>query len=307
MFAVDAVACESGSMFSNSFLKKINAYATTAANGLEASWGTYCPPHDNVNGKFLGTCLGDLYSVNWMEDSDLTDLSAESISEQYKRVKKETNESHVHQFGSKPIQKEIVGNFQSNYDKGDSEDLHQGEGENGGTRSPRASLGSNLKASSAVDVHDVDLVLAFYKYLRASSGPDRRALADDLVQQIRMRESDDILFEKIHRIYLGRMKQPLLQNAHPEDLECHDRVFRIFETQCRHEVGDPAIGHGFTGYSLKYAGVLTDLCESPLRVDEIESIVKEACASADHEREEEAQQDHFNADAVFDPELILMG
>ena len=28
------------------------------------------PPDDVVNGKDMGTCLGDLYSVNWMEDVD---------------------------------------------------------------------------------------------------------------------------------------------------------------------------------------------------------------------------------------------
>lgn len=32
--------------------------------------GTYCPPQDSVNGKQLNSCLGDLYSVNWMEDAD---------------------------------------------------------------------------------------------------------------------------------------------------------------------------------------------------------------------------------------------
>ena len=61
--------CESGSMFEN-LPKDMNIWATTAANGDESSWGTFCPPNDKVNGKSIGTCLGDLYSVNWMEDSD---------------------------------------------------------------------------------------------------------------------------------------------------------------------------------------------------------------------------------------------
>lgn len=34
----------------------------------ESSWGTYCPPDDMVDGVAVGSCLGDLYSVNWMED-----------------------------------------------------------------------------------------------------------------------------------------------------------------------------------------------------------------------------------------------
>lgn len=62
-------ACESGSIFKN-LAKNINVYATTAANATESSWGTYCSPDDMVDGKHVGSCLGDLYSVNWMEDLD---------------------------------------------------------------------------------------------------------------------------------------------------------------------------------------------------------------------------------------------
>jgi legumain len=54
-------ACESGSMF-QTLPKDIGVFATTAANAQESSWGTYCSPHDKVDGKSIGSCLGDLYS-----------------------------------------------------------------------------------------------------------------------------------------------------------------------------------------------------------------------------------------------------
>jgi len=63
-------ACESGSMFDKILKPDINVYAVSAANGKESSWGTYCYPDDKVNGKHIGSCLGDLFSVNWMEDLD---------------------------------------------------------------------------------------------------------------------------------------------------------------------------------------------------------------------------------------------
>ncbi|KAJ0396960.1 hypothetical protein P43SY_003663 [Pythium insidiosum] len=109
-------ACHSGSMFWSWSMSRINAFVTTAANGWESSWGTYCPPQDIVNGVTMNTCLGDLYSINWMEDSDRTDLSGETLSQQYQLVKKETHMSHVEAFGSTTVRREIVGNFQSNYD-----------------------------------------------------------------------------------------------------------------------------------------------------------------------------------------------
>ena len=62
-------ACESGSMF-----PKLSAdskiYALTAANATESSWASYCSPQDTVNGKQIGSCLGDLFSTNWMENSE---------------------------------------------------------------------------------------------------------------------------------------------------------------------------------------------------------------------------------------------
>lgn len=58
-------ACESGSMFKN-LPKNIKIYATSASNADESSWATYCNTDAMVGGKNIGTCLGDLYSVNWM-------------------------------------------------------------------------------------------------------------------------------------------------------------------------------------------------------------------------------------------------
>jgi legumain len=60
-------ACESGSMFDKILRNDINVYAVTAANPFESSWGTYCPPNDMVKGVEINSCLGDLFSVVWME------------------------------------------------------------------------------------------------------------------------------------------------------------------------------------------------------------------------------------------------
>lgn len=66
--------CESGSMFVN-LPTNHRIYALSAANPYESSWGTYCPPDDIVNGKNLGTCLGDEFSVTFLENVDLADFS----------------------------------------------------------------------------------------------------------------------------------------------------------------------------------------------------------------------------------------
>ena len=55
-------SCESGSMFLN-LPDDISIYATTAAGPNTSSYACY---YDEK----LGTYLGDVYSVKWMEDSD---------------------------------------------------------------------------------------------------------------------------------------------------------------------------------------------------------------------------------------------
>ena len=66
-FVIFLEACESGSIFKHFDLSVMNAYALTATNETNPSFGTYCYPHDVVKDEHLYTCLGDLFSVNWMQ------------------------------------------------------------------------------------------------------------------------------------------------------------------------------------------------------------------------------------------------
>jgi legumain len=85
-------ACESGSMFENLLLNNINIYATTASNADESSYACY---YDDKR----GTYLGDVYSVVWMEDSDVEKLDQESLHQQFLITQKNTNTSHVMEYG----------------------------------------------------------------------------------------------------------------------------------------------------------------------------------------------------------------
>merc|ERR1712113_448682 len=74
-------ACESGSIFNN-LLKAPNAKAVTAANSKEPSYGWYCANDtggDVVDGKLIGSCLGDLFSVRWMENTESVTISSETV------------------------------------------------------------------------------------------------------------------------------------------------------------------------------------------------------------------------------------
>merc|ERR1719295_366127 len=76
-------------------------------------------PKDNVFASFAcyfdkarKTFLGDVYSIKWLEDSDKENIEKETLEDQYKIVKKETNTSMVCQFGDMSISKLPVGTFQ---------------------------------------------------------------------------------------------------------------------------------------------------------------------------------------------------
>lgn len=107
-------ACESGSLFSGLLPNNTRVFATTSANPHEASWGTYCPPDDIVQGTEISTCLGDLYSISWMENSDAADLSVETLWEQYEEVQLLTNQSHVSEYGDISFASNPLGWFQGN-------------------------------------------------------------------------------------------------------------------------------------------------------------------------------------------------
>ena len=79
-------ACESGSMFENILEDNLNIYALSAANSSESSWGAYCYPDDKVNGKSVGSCLGDLFSINWMEDTEAANINTETLDQQFQTV-----------------------------------------------------------------------------------------------------------------------------------------------------------------------------------------------------------------------------
>jgi len=109
-------ACESGSMFEKILPNNIKVYATTASNSDLSSWATYCSPDDKVNGKSIGSCLGDEYSVNWMEDSDEKSRKKEkeSLDAQFKTVKSKTKDSPVQVFGDMTFVNDTIWDYEGN-------------------------------------------------------------------------------------------------------------------------------------------------------------------------------------------------
>uniref|UniRef100_A0AC34F159 Legumain n=1 Tax=Panagrolaimus sp. ES5 TaxID=591445 RepID=A0AC34F159_9BILA len=102
-------SCRSGSMFTD-LNPELNIYSITASSDSESSHATYC---SNANGL---PCIGDLFSVNWMADSETHDIQSETIGTQFNEVKKATTSSHVSEYGNKLIRSDIVAFYQGSTD-----------------------------------------------------------------------------------------------------------------------------------------------------------------------------------------------
>jgi len=73
-------ACESGSMFPD-LTSTGKIYGLTASNASQSSYASYCGTEAYVNGVNIGSCLGDDFSTNWMEDTDAAIASMDMDTE----------------------------------------------------------------------------------------------------------------------------------------------------------------------------------------------------------------------------------
>ena len=85
-------ACEAGSMFVD-MPEDMNIYVMTASDEEVSSWAIYCDEEAIIDGKDLGTCLGDLFSINWMHDTINHIGDKRTLLAQYHHVKEETREN----------------------------------------------------------------------------------------------------------------------------------------------------------------------------------------------------------------------
>jgi legumain len=266
-------ACESGSMFPD-LTKDGKVLAITAANGHESSWGTYCGSQAKVNGKSLETCLGDLFSVSWMEDSDRGALSSETLSTQIQRVTTRTNKSHVSIFGDTSFEKDPIGNFQ--YKLEASQELPEVTGDD------------------LVNVRDIDVHLAFDAWSNAKTPEAKREAWKHLMSISAAREADEALFENIVKTACSDVNMigcvDHFRHARTEfkDMVCHQKLAETVFEDCPRSKHHFSPG-GWNGFNMRFSQVLVNLCEGQEMLgkdtQKFTDIVKSQCFKAKSQME----------------------
>lgn len=219
-------ACESGSMFT-SLPTTWNIYATTAANATESSWGCYCGSQATVGGVNIGSCLGDLYSVVWMEDSDLQ-TKGETLQGQFTNILKLVTQSHPQQFGDLTWTTDLVSDWIN------------------GPVSVEQEKRAENRTKNLVNSRDIKLHYLINRHANEMS----ENTMNELNEEIMMRKLFDDIFTEIQTLHAD---VPL---ANDTDFDCYKDLINFFEAQCGR----------FTEYGMKYMRSFYDICANKKEV-----------------------------------------
>ncbi|XP_069947465.1 legumain [Cherax quadricarinatus] len=102
-------SCNSGSLFENLLPEDIEVYAVSAAGPDQSSYACY-------EDKERSTFLGDVFSVKWMEDTEVENLKEKTLDEQYKRVRHDVVTSTVMNWGKIQLSSEKLASFLGDVD-----------------------------------------------------------------------------------------------------------------------------------------------------------------------------------------------
>merc|ERR1712232_1301215 len=196
-------------------------------------------------GKSIGSCLGDLFSVSWMEDSDKGQFASETLKDQIARVTLLTNKSHVLQFGDKSFEDEPIGHFETS--------LHRSDDDFDST------------VNNDYDVRDIPLKQAYWEWEHAETPAEKDAAAKRMERITLSRMMDEAIFKGIVNEacsdvnMIGCENYFLTSRSPLEDLRCHKRL-----TDAVHEKCPPRADQnpgGWNGFNMQYSQVLVNLCQ----------------------------------------------
>ncbi|KAK9103203.1 hypothetical protein Sjap_020457 [Stephania japonica] len=262
-------ACESGSVFEGMMPEDLSIYVTTASNAEESSWGTYCPGMDPPPPPEYVTCLGDLYSIAWLEDSETHNLKKETLKQQYKTVKFRTSNgktynagSHVMEYGNKSIKAETLNLYQG-FDPANAE--------------ADSNKLSPIRLIEAVNQRDADLLFMWHRYKQLEEGSSEKAeVLKQIAETTMHRNRLDASIQLIGKLLFGPQRGAKIISAvrKPglplvDDWECLKTMVRAFEFRCG----------SLTQYGMKHMRAFANICNNGIPKEAMEEACMAACGA----------------------------
>ncbi|XP_060175104.1 vacuolar-processing enzyme-like [Lycium barbarum] len=261
-------ACESGSMFDGLLGKGLNIYATTSSKPDELSWATYCPSDDGEPclgecppKDYKHVCLGDLFGVSWLEDSDLHNRRVETLKKQYRRIRKRvlnnghTEGSHIMQYGDLHIHKDALSRY-----------MGSDSGKHTSTNNDESS-----SPSRHVNQRDVHILYLKSKFKAAPEGSTRKMEAyKQLSEAISEREHVDNSVRHIGVVLFGvENAAKVLTTVRPagqplvDDWDCLKSFVKTFESHCG----------SLTTYGRKHIRAFANMCNAGIKKEQLDGAI----------------------------------
>ncbi|XP_066954828.1 legumain-like [Macrobrachium rosenbergii] len=241
-------ACESGSMFEDLYPASLKAYGLSASSPSESSWATYC---DNP----YGVCLGDEFSVNWMEDTEANDPTTETLKTQFENTEKLTLGSQVMQWGDTSIDAQVVATFF------------------GPTSSAPKKYSTKRTQETSIPVQDVPLVMLERKLKSATNELDKKTKAKEIAALKERREFVHTTMKNIALSVTGDEKlieeMMVKKNTKITNWSCYNPVVHAFSENC--------FNLGQSTYALTTVHTLLHLCEAGYSTSDIINSMKSVC------------------------------
>ncbi|XP_044495411.1 vacuolar-processing enzyme-like [Mangifera indica] len=263
-------ACESGSMFEGLLPKTWNIYAMTASNSSEDSWAMYCPQYYPSPPAEYDTCLGDLFSISWLEDSEKHDLQKETLEKQYGVVRRRTGfdyldfSSHVMRYGNiKKIQNDPVSTYIGTNPLNDNFTF---------TAQTSSSLPPKIKI---LNQRDADLNYLWQKFNKAPNGSNEKIEAQkQLNKETFKRRQEDFNIQQISTILFGfKSGQNMVQYIRPasqplvDDWDCFKMFVGLYEEHCG----------SLSTYGKKYARAMANMCNAGINKEKMIMALSQVC------------------------------
>lgn len=263
-------SCESGSLFEGLLSQDLNIYATTATDAYHCNYVTYCPGiFPNAAPEDYETCLGNFFSISWMEESKEI---AGTLREQMELIKEKTFPlaSRVEQYGNLRLNRNKLSTYFGKYPP----NANFSSGKNKFLRSWSA-LGF-VEDAQVVNQRDASLHHFWAKYLFAQDFDRKTKAHRDFVDLLGHGMYLENCFEFIGKLIFGMKKGPeVLKTVRPsgeplvDDWTCLKTLVRTLEVHCG----------SLSQHGMKYMRSIANICNSKVPVDQVFVAIKQTCAA----------------------------
>ncbi|XP_030972991.1 vacuolar-processing enzyme-like [Quercus lobata] len=263
-------SCESGSIFEGLLPDNLDIYATTASNATEDSFATYCPDEPGAPEVEYNTCLGDLYSISWLEDSDKHYLRKETLQKQYEAVQRRTEKgdgfshqgSHVKQYGDKKLSNECLYFYMGTNPANDND--------------TSVEYGSSPSTLRVVNQRDATLLHFWHKYRKAPVGTHEKLEAQKQLQdEISLRKHVDFSINHIGELLFGNgSSSKVLETIRPsgqpivDDWNCFKMLVSTYEKYCG----------SLSKYGTQYLRAIANMCNAGVTMEQMVTTSTQTCS-----------------------------